>query len=102
MELIDPIGSKFEKELIELSKQSLSLATKLMNMEAKILTELMLDNVEPPIKGEITKGKLRWRGITMKTTSFTPRLSWIEQRGKRVTPIMKSNLDKGTFEIHNE
>ena len=41
----------------------------------------------PPIKGDITKGKLSWRGIT-RVVHINPQKEWLEQRGKRITPII--------------
>ena len=42
---------------------------------------------EPPIKGEITKGKLTWRGIRLirQQVGFGS-YSWLEQRGKQISP----------------
>jgi len=42
---------------------------------------------EPPIKGEITKGKIRWRGIRLIRQQVGPdSYSWLEQRGKQISP----------------
>lgn len=45
-----------------------------------------LRHVSPPIKGEITKGKLKWRGIKscQRKTIDLRTLYWIEQRGEKV------------------
>lgn len=40
------------------------------------------DNATPKIKGEITRGKLRWRGIKKVIDPFD---EWYEQRGQRIT-----------------
>lgn len=42
----------------------------------------------PPIKGAITKGKLKWRGIIMyiKNNGLDPHETWIEQRGVQISP----------------
>lgn len=42
-------------------------------------------NCIPPIKGEITKGKIKWRGMKLVCCELN---SWIEQRGVRVSPIL--------------
>lgn len=46
----------------------------------------------PPIKGEITKGKLKWRGIkiiSQKMWSGDFYLTyWVEQKGKRISPFI--------------
>jgi len=54
-----------------------------------ILEKAVRENAIPPIKGEITKGKMCWRGLKMihkgsVVDGFTE--TWIEQRGKRITP----------------
>ena len=47
----------------------------------------------PPIKGEITSGKLRWRGIRLKEYNSPIRTSrWIEQRGEKIGPTVEINV----------
>ena len=41
----------------------------------------------PQIKGEITPGKLRWRGI-VRVVESNSQDTWLEQRGKRISPII--------------
>ena len=42
---------------------------------------------EPPIKGEITKGKVRWRGIRIvQQNDGFKYTKWLEQRGKQISP----------------
>lgn len=42
---------------------------------------------EPPIKGEITKGKVRWRGIRIVHQNDGFKYTkWLEQRGKQISP----------------
>jgi len=58
-----------------------------------ILEKAVRENATPPIKGEMTKGKVRWRGLRMihrgnGADGFTE--TWIEQRGKRITPIIRN------------
>ena len=58
-----------------------------------ILEKAVRENAIPPIKGEMTKGKVRWRGLRMMhrgtgADGFTE--TWIEQRGKRITPIIRN------------
>lgn len=43
-------------------------------------------NAVPPIKGKITKGKLKWRGI--KHVTYYNNLvheEWLEQRGRQIS-----------------
>jgi len=58
-----------------------------------ILKSLML-YAEPPIKGKITKGKIRWRGIKL-IQQVTPKgyRTWLEQRGKRISPTIIMEYD---------
>jgi hypothetical protein len=42
----------------------------------------------PPIKGRLTEGKLRWRGIRM-IIMDGGRKRWIEQRGKKISPTIE-------------
>ncbi len=57
------------------------------NRDEKIFETALRTVAQPPIKGEITKGKIQWRGIRLCTqmdglTSY----KWIEQRGKQISP----------------
>ena len=49
----------------------------------QILKEHVLLLAVPKIKGEITKGKMKWRGIYACSDELG---EWIEQRGKVITP----------------
>ena len=55
--------------------------------EEEIFTIALRTMAEPPIKGEITKGKVKWRGIRIVQLnngfSYT---KWMEQRGKQISP----------------
>ena len=55
--------------------------------EEEIFTTALRTIAEPPIKGEITKGKVRWRGIRIVqyNDGFTY-TRWLEQRGKQISP----------------
>ena len=58
-----------------------------------ILEKAVRENAIPPIKGEMTKGKVRWRGLRMihrGTGAYGFTETWIEQRGKRITPIIRN------------
>ena len=52
------------------------------------LKEWLIFSAKPIIKGKLTKGKLRWRGIKMIKQKNRV---WIEQRGKRITPFFYDN-----------
>lgn len=55
--------------------------------EEELFVTALRTMAEPPIKGEITKGKLRWRGIRLirQKVGFDS-YSWLEQRGKQISP----------------
>lgn len=60
-----------------------------------ILEKAVRENSTPSIKGELTKGKIRWRGLRMihrRTDSDGSYETWIEQRGKRITPIVVNEV----------
>ncbi len=55
--------------------------------EEEIFTTALRVMAEPPIKGEITKGKIRWRGIRLiRQQVGLDSYSWLEQRGKQISP----------------
>ena len=66
--------------------------------EEKLFTTALRTMAEPPIKGEITKGKLQWRGIRLirQQVGFDS-YSWLEQRGKQISPKfhIEAKLPKG-------
>lgn len=68
----------------ELQKQ----AFKIIDSLNKELERQALANMVPPIKGDITPGKLKWRGIRL---CISPEGKWFEQRGKRITSIYETN-----------
>ncbi len=55
--------------------------------EENLFTTALRTMAVPPIKGEITKGKLTWRGIRLirQQVGFDS-YSWLEQRGKQISP----------------
>lgn len=55
--------------------------------EEEIFTTALRTMAEPPIKGEITKGKVRWRGIRIvQYNDGFKYTKWLEQRGKQISP----------------
>jgi len=55
--------------------------------EEEIFTAALRTTAEPPIKGEITKGKVRWRGIRIvQQNNGFKYTKWLEQRGKQISP----------------
>ena len=55
--------------------------------EEEIFTTALRIMAEPPIKGEITKGKVKWRGIRIvQYKDGFKYTKWLEQRGKQISP----------------
>lgn len=47
--------------------------------------EILRTHATPPIKGEITPGKIKWRGIQIRVQVQGTRITeWLEQRGKQI------------------
>lgn len=53
----------------------------------EIFTTYLMVLAKPTIKGEITLGKLRWRGIVPVVESNSQN-TWLEQRGKKISPVI--------------
>lgn len=55
--------------------------------EEQIFVTALRTMAEPPIKGEITKGKIQWRGIRLcSQMDGLKTYKWLEQRGKQISP----------------
>jgi hypothetical protein len=50
-----------------------------------------LKNAIPPLKGEITAGKIRWRGISI--VLMRDGSCYLDQRGKRISGIFKYKIE---------
>lgn len=57
-----------------------------INEEVETWIGLHRTIMNPPIRGEITPGKLKWRGIKVKNDGD---LYWLEQRGKRFGSLLE-------------
>jgi hypothetical protein len=75
--------------LIEFSNLISEYVEKIQKQEEEIFITALRTMAEPPIKGEITKGKLTWRGIKLirQKVDFSS-YSWLEQRGKKISPTV--------------
>lgn len=65
-----------------LNEQMINHADKLLDM----VIRNSIKSVDPPIKGKITPGKLKWRGLRLcsQNRGHDGIYYWIEQRGKVV------------------
>jgi hypothetical protein len=53
----------------------------------------LIQNALPKIKGDLTQGKLKWRGIKMIVRQEgLNSIKWIEQRGVKISPEYKISL----------
>ena len=58
----------------------------IQKQEQQLFTTALRTMAEPPIKGEITKGKITWRGIKLIRQQIgLDSYIWLEQRGKQIS-----------------
>jgi len=78
---------KVKKECFgEIKKINESLMSKMMHEKEAFFKDAILKNAIPPIKGEITKGKLKYRGIKIISQQIDGRnYSWVEQKGEKIS-----------------
>lgn len=72
---------------VDTANLSRLLTREALKQRDKLFESALRTMAEPPIKGEITKEKLTWRGIKMihQQIGFDS-YSWLEQRGKQISP----------------
>lgn len=67
-----------------------SFNQQIANKQNEIFEYALRNYAEPPIKGEITKGKIKWRGISIiHDNSNVSYKTWLEQRGKRISQMIE-------------
>ena len=72
---------------LNISNATQRLFDEVRRQEQELFTNALRVMAEPPIKGEITKGKLTWRGIRLIRQQIgLDSYSWLEQRGKQISP----------------
>lgn len=74
-------------------KTNLRAMNDFLKKQPQILEDALLKNAVPPIKGQITGGKLRWRGIRLNRSSDLVKMEeyvWITQRGVLISPKLKT------------
>lgn len=83
-----PINPEIEELSRKIHEANSELLQSLNQKRDAIFMECLRTIAEPPMKGELTKGKLTWRGIKM---CYNPDRGeyWIEQRGKAISPRLK-------------
>lgn len=76
-----------DEMVLNISNFTQRLHDEVRRQEEELFTTALRTMAEPPIKGEITKGKLTWRGIRLIREQVGPDCySWLEQRGKQISP----------------
>lgn len=82
-------GRKWDEAMLQMKSKTDELYEQMqediVKQVNKFVKETILQFSEPKIKGEITKGKLRWRSIRQ-IHQPENHLMWIEQRGKQIGP----------------
>lgn len=64
-----------------------------MKKENDFFMNHLINNAIPKIKGDITEGKLKWRGIKMVIQKDgLNTVKWIEQRGNIISPKYQINM----------
>lgn len=66
--------------------------------ESIIFEYILRNKIKPPIKGEITSQKLKRHGIK-KIYVPSENKSWLEKRGKRISPIIKFSIRSETSDV---
>lgn len=76
-----------EEMALNIASVTQRFIAEMQKQEEELFTTALRTMAEPPIKGEITKGKITWRGIRLirQQVGFDY-YSWLEQRGKQISP----------------
>jgi hypothetical protein len=71
----------------EMKGRFLSWIKDCIQNENFVFEKAIRENAVPKIKGDITVGKLRWRGIRIvQRNEFMKTYKWVEQRGYIISP----------------
>lgn len=82
-----PEPSKELKYIAKLAREELSKQiAQYIKVEERIILYMLRHQVDPPIKGEITKGKIKWRGLSIARLQKDNTFLGILQRGKFIEP----------------
>lgn len=76
-----------KKHVTSLEEIANNAIRKRLEKEEKIFRTALRIMAEPPIRGEITTGKIRWRGIrVIVQIEGLKQTKWLDQRGRRISP----------------
>lgn len=88
---LSPEMEKIGNELQEINHKLISGYIKSLN---DVMEKFVRQNAKPPIKGDITKGKVKWRGLRWCSCLETNE-TWVQQRGEDITPrVTPQNIHK--------
>ena len=77
--------AEFHQEAERVNNLVRQLTEKLVKKANEELETIVRDFSSPPIKGEITKGKLKWRGIKLEVYQDLGKTTYrITQRGEQI------------------
>lgn len=79
-----PEVAEIEAPAAEIEAMVDELMDKAAEKEFELFEKAVRTNANPPITGEITPGKLKWRGIRRCFNKRTGE-SWLEQRGLQIS-----------------
>lgn len=87
-----PANAEIEKCTIEINDILSKMYSEHQHKENEIFQYSLRVYAVPEIKGELTKGKLKWRGIRLcqMNKGFEGYERWLEQRGKQISPKVLS------------
>lgn len=66
----------------------------------ELLEEFLRIWPDPVIKGEITRGKINWRGLRLAVRRNNHiEQCWLEQRGEKISPIITTKITTFPFNL---
>ena len=88
--IVNPNHIKKSQTLNIENKTVLTVLEKLEKSQEMIFESALRTLAKPPIKGAITKGKIKWRGIRIiKQFPYV----WLDQRGKRISTKINVGIE---------
>lgn len=85
-----PLNKIWEEVKWDTQEYTKKIIQEIRDHEDKNLEKLLRNNVLPPIKGEITKGKLKWRGLAIvHQNTGDETFKWLTQRGEFIGVISR-------------
>ena len=70
-----------------------SIVNEILKRQECFIESILRNHVKPPIKGEITKGKIKWRGLEILNDIGYSKM-WIRQRGIDIPIVFDYSINK--------